>query len=119
MGRAHALQMAKEHTISAGVFGGGNRMLLLYWITPATIVLFWGRYLTLEDLRGSTVEALFAAGSVFAAMNFPRMASKVFGAELQPLSQGRNNFPWAMARIQTAVPAAVGSLLFLLSVGII
>src|SRR5229473_3239016 len=64
----------------------GIAILMLYWVVPATILLFWGRYLTLEDLRGTTLHILLVAGAVAAAMNFPRMAGKAFGSNTSRLS---------------------------------
>src|SRR5579863_6934816 len=37
---------------------GGIAILMLYWVAPATILLFWARYMTLEDLRGTTLHTL-------------------------------------------------------------
>jgi hypothetical protein len=61
-------------------------MFFLYWVTPAVVLLFWGRYLTLEDLRGTSALVLLVGGAVAAAMNFPRMVGKAFGADsLRPV----------------------------------
>jgi uncharacterized protein YjbI with pentapeptide repeats len=97
---------------------GGIAMLLLYWITPATILLFWARYLTLEDLRGSAVHALVAAGSVFAAMNFPTMVAKAFGGEVMRPDNRNKSIRKAITRTDRAFPIAFGIILFLLSVGV-
>jgi uncharacterized protein YjbI with pentapeptide repeats len=96
----------------------GLAIVLLYWITPVTALLFWGRYLTLEDLRGSVVQVLLVAGSVTAAMNFPRMAGKAFRAgAATPGSEGLSlrGIPLSF---EQAVPGAVGVFLVLLSAGI-
>src|SRR6266576_3954247 len=57
----------------------GIAMLVLYWVAPATILLFWGRYLTLEDMRGTSALVLLEVGAITAAMGFPRMVGKAFG----------------------------------------
>ena len=61
-------------------------ILLLYWVAPVTVLLFWGRYMTLEDLRGTTLHILLVVGAIAAAMNFPRMAGKSFGSDFARLT---------------------------------
>jgi uncharacterized protein YjbI with pentapeptide repeats len=97
----------------------GIAMLVLYWITPATLVLFWARYLTTEDLRGSAAQALLVAGAVVGALNFPRMAAKAFGADLERPGIKAKYSPRKIARLRRAVPAGIGLVLLLLSAGII
>ena len=94
-------------------------MLLLYWVTPATILLFWARYLTMEDLRGSAAQALLVMGAVMAALNFPKMAAKAFGADLPRPAMKEKSSSRKMARLQRSVPVGIGLLLFLLSAGTI
>jgi uncharacterized protein YjbI with pentapeptide repeats len=90
---------------------------VLYWIAPATILLFWGRYLTLEDLRGTTLHVLLVAGAVAAAMNFPRMAGKSFGSDPSRPSTEQKSSLRRTVLIVRAVPPSMGFLLFLLSIG--
>jgi uncharacterized protein YjbI with pentapeptide repeats len=97
----------------------GIAMFLLYWVSPATVLLFWGRYLTLEDIRGTTVHIFLFAGAIAAAMNFPRMVGKAFGADsLRPTSAmgsaNRRN-----KRLRIIIPLAIGVLLFVFSFGAI
>lgn len=94
-------------------------MALLYWVTPATILLFWARYLTMEDLRGSAAQALLVVGAVVAALNFPRMAAKAFGSDLERPGVKDNSSRKKNARLRAAVPAGIGLALLLLSAGII
>lgn len=56
-------------------------ILLLYWVTPATMTLFWGRYLTLQDLRGTILHAALIAAATTAAIHFPRSAARAFRSE--------------------------------------
>jgi uncharacterized protein YjbI with pentapeptide repeats len=91
--------------------------LLLYWATPATVLLFWGRYLTLEDLRGTMLHILLAMIAVAAAMSFPRMAVKAFGPDSPASANGNKTSRGKIALRLTSTPAAVGILLLLLSVG--
>jgi uncharacterized protein YjbI with pentapeptide repeats len=92
-------------------------ILVLYWVPPATILLFWGRYLTLEDLRGTTLHILLVAGAITAAMNFPRMAGRAFGHETPRLSPKQNASRRKMVLVFRSVPPAIGLVLFLLSIG--
>ncbi|MBZ5662617.1 MAG: pentapeptide repeat-containing protein [Acidobacteriia bacterium] len=97
----------------------GIAMVLLYWVTPATLLLFWARYLTLEDLRGSAAQALLVAGAVVAALNFPRMAAKSFGADLERPGVKVKFSRKKIARLRRGIPIGVGLVLCLLSAGII
>ena len=101
----------------------GIAMFFLYWVTPAVVLLFWGRYLTLEDLRGTSALVLLVGGAVAAAMNFPRMVGKAFRADsLRPV--GANGIAKKAsrrkaARLRVIVPIGVCVLLLLLSFGTI
>jgi uncharacterized protein YjbI with pentapeptide repeats len=97
----------------------GIAMLLLYWVAPATILLFWGRYLTLEDLRGTTAQVLLVAGAITAAMNFPRMVGKAFGADSLRPANAKKSSGRRTAMLQMAAPLGIGLILFLLSFGTI
>ena len=97
----------------------GIAMLLLYWVTPATILLFWARYLSMEDLRGSVAQALLVAGAVVFAISFPRMAAKAFGADLERPGVKAKFSHKKMARLRRWVPVGIAFVLSLLSTGII
>ena len=97
----------------------GIAMLLLYWVTPATILLFWGRYLTLEDLRGTSAMVLVVVVAVVAALGFPRMVVKAFATDLsRPASTTKSSRLRTMMR-RSAIPIGIGLILFLLSLGTI
>lgn len=53
-------------------------IILLYWMAPATMTLFWGRYLTLQDLRGTILHAVLIAAATAGAIHFPRSAGRAF-----------------------------------------
>ena len=53
-------------------------ILLLYWFAPATMTLFWGRYLTLQDFRGTMLHAALVSAVTTAAIHFPRSAARAF-----------------------------------------
>jgi uncharacterized protein YjbI with pentapeptide repeats len=97
----------------------GIATVLLYWIAPATIFLFWGRYLTMQDLRGSTVQVLLATGSVFAALSFPRVVANVFGTADKKPNREKLFSRQAITRMDRSAPVAVGLIFFLLSMGTI
>ncbi len=92
-------------------------ILLLYWVAPATVLLFWGRYMTLEDLRGTTLHILLVVGAVAAAMNFPRLAGRAFGPDSTRLSNAEKSSSRRIALIFRGIPPGIGLLLFLLSMG--
>ena len=90
---------------------------LLYWIGPATVLLFWGRYLTLEDLRGTTLHILLVTAAVAAAMNFPRMSARAFAPETPRPHTEQKPSSIRMMWILRTVPPGIGLVLFLLSAG--
>src|SRR4029077_7290576 len=92
-------------------------ILLLYWVAPATVLLFWGRYLTLDDLRGTTLHILLVVGAIAAAMNFPRLAGRAFATDGARLSQAEKISKKRIAMILRGVPPGIGALLSLLSIG--
>jgi uncharacterized protein YjbI with pentapeptide repeats len=94
-------------------------ILVLYWVVPATLVLFWGRYLTLEDLRGTTMHIFLIVGAVTAAVHFPKMAGKAFGMDAPGTANSGKPDSASRGDILRAVPAGIGVLLFLLSIGTI
>jgi uncharacterized protein YjbI with pentapeptide repeats len=92
-------------------------ILLLYWVTPVTILLCWARYLTLEDLRGTSLHLLLVAGAVAAAMNFPRMVGKAFGHDSKRPTAEQKASNSTTVLLTRAVPPVFGFVLFLLSIG--
>jgi uncharacterized protein YjbI with pentapeptide repeats len=92
-------------------------ILVLYWVAPATVLLFWARYLTLEDLRGTTLHILLVAGAIVAAMNFPRMAGRAFGPDTTRLSIEQKYAHRRTVLVLRAVPPGIALILFLLSIG--
>ena len=100
-----------------GFLEAGIAILLLYWVAPATVLLFWGRYMTLEDLRGTTLHILLVVGAIIAAMNFPIMSGKAFGPDSPRPGARQNSSSLRTVLVFRAVPPVVGLLLFLLSIG--
>src|SRR5258708_29090626 len=93
----------------------GIAMLVLYWVAPATILLFWGRYLTLEDMRGTSALVLLEVAAIAAALGFPRMVGKAFGADSPRPASTTNSSRCRTMLLQSAAPIGIGLLLFLLS----
>ncbi|HZV59522.1 MAG TPA: pentapeptide repeat-containing protein, partial [Candidatus Eremiobacteraceae bacterium] len=52
-------------------------MALGYWIVPATLLLFWVRYLVRQDFRGTLLQVLLITVSVAAATGLPDIVSRV------------------------------------------
>ncbi len=92
-------------------------ILLLYWVAPATVLLFWGRYMTLEDLRGTTLHILLVVGAIAAAMNFPKLAGRAFEPDATQVSDAQKTFRGRIVLILRLIPLGAGLLLFLLSIG--
>ena len=90
---------------------------VLYWITPVTVLLFWGRYLRLQDLRGTMLHILLVAGAVAAALSFPKMAGRSFATDPQRRSIPQKSSTGGLAKILRTVPPGVAAILFLLSIG--
>lgn len=95
----------------------GIAMFLLYGVSPATMILFWARYLTLQDLRGTAAHVLLISGAIAAAMSFPRMVGKAFGAELVLPMNERGSSHRRGRRARVIVPLVAGVMLILLSIG--
>ncbi len=95
-------------------------MLGIYWTVPVTMLLFWGRYLTLQDLRGTALHIALVVAATAGALYFPRGVARAFTP-----GGGRARAPEhsAAARKQllrrVAPLGEIGLLLFLLSAGIV
>lgn len=100
-----------------GFLEAGIANLLLYWVAPATVLLFWGRYMTLEDFRGTTLHILLVAGAIAAAMNFPGMAGKAFAPDVSRGSAKHKFSSGKIVLLIRVVPLIIGLLLLLLMIG--
>ncbi len=91
--------------------------LLAYWAVPATLFIFWLRYLVLQDYRGTLLQVVLFTLVVAAACGMPRIVARV----LRPgdwLEESTANF---MRDVLSTLrfPMAAGVALFLLSLGVI
>src|SRR5438309_2617794 len=87
-------------------------IILLYWVAPATMTIFWGRYLTLQDVRGTILHAALIAAATTAAMYFPRSAARAFRSDDSALFSGpRGELPrQAVAPAEEELAGAQGFL---------
>jgi len=86
-------------------------MLLAYWVVPATLVLFWARYLTRQDLHGTTLHVLLVCAGVASAMFLPDLVGRALPAQ-SPQHQHRKR-----ARNRGVIVLGVGAALSFLSLG--
>jgi uncharacterized protein YjbI with pentapeptide repeats len=97
--------------------------IVLYWIVPATTILFWGRYLTFEDLRGTTLHVLLVVAACTAAIFFSRAMRRTLGARSEAGAAPQES----LAKRKTLLRAdfagtctlALGAAMLLLSVGVV
>jgi uncharacterized protein YjbI with pentapeptide repeats len=104
---------------STRVVEKGVSTLLAYWIVPATLLLFWARYLTRQEVRGTMLHALL----VVAATGVAVYATTKTGRPLERWALERKWSDRLAAKLRKINPATVacvlgGALLFL-SVGTI
>jgi uncharacterized protein YjbI with pentapeptide repeats len=97
--------------------------IILYWMVPATLILFWGRYLTFQDFRGTALHVLLVVAASLAAGHFSKAMKRALGASTAP-GAAASGFPFGegpgrrtdFARIFTV---ALGVVILLLSIGVI
>jgi uncharacterized protein YjbI with pentapeptide repeats len=114
--RAHFQWLRKSQSPLA-LLEASIAKLFLYWVAPATVLLFWARYMRLEDLRGTALHILLAVGAMVAALNFPRMAGKAFESDLPGLENARKPLEKLAGVLLKGAPPAFGLFLFLISIG--
>ena len=91
--------------------------LLAYWAVPATLFLFWLRYLVMQDYRGTLLQVLLftiTAGSACAMQRVVRRVLRPGEWTDESTSQFMRD---ALAAFR--VPVAAGLVVFLLSLGVI
>jgi uncharacterized protein YjbI with pentapeptide repeats len=91
--------------------------LLAYWAVPAMLFVFWLRYLVMQDYRGTLMQVLVLTLAAGGACAMPRIVARV----LRPGDWTDESTPQFIRSVTTAfrVPAAVGLVIFLLSLGVI
>lgn len=89
--------------------------LLAYWLVPATLLLFWVRYLTRQDLRGTLLHVALVVAAVVVGAFLPTFVARVVRPEdLQPPKSKR-----ALRLTSLGAALVLGCVLALLSVGVI
>jgi len=91
--------------------------LLLYWVVPTTLVLFWLRYLTRQDLHGTMLQVLLVVAAIAAAIFLPDLTEITLRADFQEHSKKAARRARFYRR--AAIPLGVGLILSFLSVGTI
>ncbi|MGH7839366.1 MAG: pentapeptide repeat-containing protein, partial [Candidatus Binataceae bacterium] len=89
---------------------------LAYWVVPATLFLFWLRYLVRQDFRGTLLHAFLLTLSVAAATCVPTIVARV----LQPgdlLRQKSKNL-WRLSLATSRVALLTGLALLIFSLGV-
>jgi len=91
--------------------------LLAYWAVPATLFVFWLRYLVMQDYRGTLLQVFLLTLVAGAACAMPKMVTRV----LRPGEWTDESTKQFLHSLFAAfrVPAAVGLVIFLLSLGVI
>jgi uncharacterized protein YjbI with pentapeptide repeats len=90
---------------------------LAYWVVPATLFLFWLRYLVLQDFRGTLLQAVLLTLAIATATCVPTIVARV----LRPgdlLRESSKNLLRAGFEA-TRAALAVGCILLALSIGVI
>jgi uncharacterized protein YjbI with pentapeptide repeats len=91
-------------------------MALGYWVVPATLTLFWMRYLVRQDFRGTLLQVLLITISVAASTGLPNIVSRVLRPGEMRLPQTKNLF--RLALLTTRAALITGAFLLLVSIGV-
>ncbi|MGB0034338.1 MAG: pentapeptide repeat-containing protein [Candidatus Acidiferrales bacterium] len=67
LSRAHFRWMNQD-AASTRFIEKGVSILLAYWIVPATLLLFWARYLTLQEIHGTILQELLVVAATVVAI---------------------------------------------------
>jgi uncharacterized protein YjbI with pentapeptide repeats len=90
---------------------------LAYWVVPATLLVFWLRYIVLQDFRGTLLQAILLTLSIATATCVPTIVARV----LRPgdLLRESSKKLWRAGFGATRAALAAGCVLLLLSLGVI
>jgi len=95
----------------------GISMMLGYWVVPATLVLFWVRYLVRQDFRGTLLQVLLITVSVATATGLPDIVSRVLRSGELRIAKSKNFY--RLALLTTRAALIIGGLLLIISLGVI
>src|ERR1700724_1086614 len=92
-------------------------MALGYWIVPATLLLFWVRYLVRQDFRGTLLQVLLITVSVAAATGLPDIVSRVLRSGELRIAKSKTFFRLTLLTMRAAL--IIGGVLLVISLGVI
>jgi uncharacterized protein YjbI with pentapeptide repeats len=92
-------------------------MALGYWVVPATLLLFWVRYLVRQDFRGTLLQVLLITVSVAAATGLPDIVSRVLRSGEIRITKSKTFF--RLALLTTRAALIIGGVLLIISLGVI
>ena len=95
----------------------GISMMLGYWVVPATLLLFWVRYLVRQDFRGTLLQVLLITVSVAAATGLPDIVSRVLRSGELRIAKSKNFY--RLALLTTRAALIIGGALLIISLGVI
>lgn len=108
--RAHFRWMNKDAP-STRIIERALGLALAYWLVPVILLLFWARYLTVQDLHGTALHALLVAISFGAAL----YSSTKIGRPPQLWATDAKRWQWpSKLRNVNPMKSAVGMAVFLL-----
>jgi uncharacterized protein YjbI with pentapeptide repeats len=90
---------------------------LAYWVVPATLFIFWLRYLVRQDLHGTILQVFLFTVSVAAALCLPAIVTRVLGpGEIQ--FPKMNNLA-RLVLLTTRAAMITGGVVLALSLGVV
>src|SRR3984893_2944873 len=95
----------------------GISMMLGYWVVPATLLLFWVRYLVRQDFRGTLLQVLLITVSVAAATGLPDIVSRVLRSGELRIAKSKSFY--RLALLTTRAALIIGGVLLIISLGVI
>src|SRR6266550_899714 len=90
--------------------------ILAYWIVPATLFLYWLRYLPRQDFRGTLLHVFLMTLSVATATSLPFVVSRVLRPGDIRLPKSKNILRMILGTTRAALTTAC--ILFLFSLGV-
>lgn len=116
--RAHFRWM-NEDAPSTRLIEKSVSMFLAYWVVPLTMVFYWGRYLTKQDMHGTALHVLFLLISTAVAIYSTTKVGRP--QQVWTLTESRTRRILRSLSIQSPGSAAIalGTLLAFLSLGTI
>jgi uncharacterized protein YjbI with pentapeptide repeats len=94
----------------------GLATILAYWVVPATLFLFWLRYLVRQDFRGTLLHVVLLTASVAAATALPTVVSRVLRPGETRTPKTKNLFRLVLSTTRAALVTGLVMLIFSLAV---